>query len=239
MATWWWPDWPVPAGAAGARVAWSPWSESARAARACRRLLCSAVGGVSMRIMRGGRRARRMVVRLTKGGWAPMRWRVGRCGGVSSRAAASLRQRGSPTSDRRRTRWHRLGGRGEEGHHRSARRSEGGTGGRLEWLGDVRTSVVGGRCRPMASGMLRLPTRTRGSGENCRGARRASPGEESAVREREKKGGTTVMGWHPFIGWRGGVEAGGGGPAGSGTTRREEERGGVPGGEWREGGGVW
>jgi hypothetical protein len=69
--------------------------------------------------------------------------------------------------------------------------------------------VVGGQCRPMASGMLRLPARTRGSGDNCRGARRASPGEESAVREREKKGGTTVMGWHPFIGGHGGVEAGG------------------------------
>jgi hypothetical protein len=67
---------------------------------------------------------------------------------------------------------------------------------------------VGGRCRPTASGMLRLPAQTRGSGEKCKGPRRASPKEESTVREREKKGGgMEVTGQHPFIGGHGGVGA--------------------------------
>jgi hypothetical protein len=39
----------------------------ARAARARRWLPCSVVGGVNMRTVRGGRRARRMAVQLTKG----------------------------------------------------------------------------------------------------------------------------------------------------------------------------
>jgi hypothetical protein len=55
--------------------------------------------------------------------------------------------------------------------------------------------------------MLRLPARTRSSGEKCRGVWYASLGEESAVREREKKGGMVVMGRHPFIGGRGGAGA--------------------------------
>jgi hypothetical protein len=36
------------------------------------------------------------------------------------------------------------------------------------------------------------PAWTRGSGEECSGPRRASPGEERAVRQRKKKGGTTA-----------------------------------------------
>jgi hypothetical protein len=149
-------------------------------------------------------------------------------GGVSSR------RRGSLASEWGRARWHRLGGRGGEGHQRGAHRSEGGTGGRLERLDDARTSAAGGRRRVTVSGMLRLPARTRGSGEKCRGARRASPGEESATREREKKGGTMAMGRRPFTGGRGG--AGAGVSAESGATWWEEERG----SRWRmerEGGG--
>jgi hypothetical protein len=149
-------------------------------------------------------------------------------GGVSSR------RRGSLASEWGRARWHRLGGRGGEGHQRGAHRSEGGTGGRLERLGDARTSAAGGRRRVTVSGMLRLPARTRGSGEKCRGARRASPGEESATREREKKGGTMAMGRRPFTGgarWSGSW----------GVQRRVVPHGGRkrggPGGAWREGGG--
>jgi hypothetical protein len=193
-----------------------------RAARAHQQLLCSAVGGVSTRTVRGGRRARRMVTRLTKGGPAPMRWRMGWRDGVSLRAVMQSRWRGSPAFGRRRAHWHRLGSWGVEGHQCGARRSEGSTGGRSERLSDVRTSAAGGRCRPMASGMLRLPVRTRGIGEKCRRPQRASPKEESTTRVREKKGG-------------GGAEAGGsrgewrhaaGGREGGGGSRWHVERGG-------------
>jgi hypothetical protein len=94
---------------------------------------------------------------------------------------------------------------------------------------------VGGRCRPTASGMLRLPAQTRGSGEKCRGPRRASPKEESTVREREKKGGghggdrTTPV--YRGARWSGSE----GGPAVSGTTRQEEEWG-VPAARGERGG---
>jgi hypothetical protein len=80
--------------------------------------------------------------------------------------------------------------------------------------------------------MLRLPARTRSSGEKCRGVWYASLGEESAVREREKKGGMVVMGRHPFIGGRGGAGAGGGGEWCHAAGGRE----GGPDGAWREGG---
>jgi hypothetical protein len=81
MATRWWLNWLVPAGAASAHAAWSPRPESTRwhgwlglagdshavqAARARRWLPCSVVGGVSTRMVRGGHRARRMVARLTR-----------------------------------------------------------------------------------------------------------------------------------------------------------------------------
>jgi hypothetical protein len=113
---------------------------------------------------------------------------MGRHGGISLSVVAHSRQRGSPMSGQRRARWRRLGGWGREGQQRSACRSEGDTGGRPERLSNARTSVAGGQCRPMALGMLRLPARTSDSKEKCRGPRHASPGEESAVREREKKG---------------------------------------------------
>jgi hypothetical protein len=45
-----------------------------------------------------------------QGGRAPMRWRMGRRGNVSSR------RRDSPASDQGRAHWRRLGGRGGEGH---------------------------------------------------------------------------------------------------------------------------
>jgi hypothetical protein len=139
-------------------------------------------------------------------------------GGVSSR------RRGSLASEWGRARWHRLGGRGGDGHQHGAHRSEGGTGGRLERLDDARTSAAGGRRRVTVSGMLRLPARTRGSGEKCRGARRASPGEESATREREKKGGARWR-WGDVLLQGGAVERELGGSAESGATRWEEERG--------------
>jgi hypothetical protein len=135
------------------------------------------------------------------------------------RAATQSRRRGSPASDRRRAHWHRLGGQGGEGHQRDARRREGGTGGRPERLDDVRTSAAGGRCRSTTSGILRLPARTRGSGEKCRGPQRASPGEESTAWEREKKGGTAVTFYRvaqQIRRW--------GAPAGSGVWRGGGER---------------
>jgi hypothetical protein len=66
MATQRWPDWPVPAGVHGV-VTVAGVSMVEQAARAHRWLPCSAVGGVSTRTVRGGRRARRMMTRLTKG----------------------------------------------------------------------------------------------------------------------------------------------------------------------------
>jgi hypothetical protein len=136
-----WPDWSVLADVAGSRAAGSPWPESARW-----RGRPGLISSMSTRIERGSRRAKRMVAQLTKGGQAPMRWRMGRRGGVSSRAVAQSRQRGSPVSSRRRAHWRRLGGPGGEGHQCGARRSEGGTRGRPEQLDDARTSVAGGRC---------------------------------------------------------------------------------------------
>jgi hypothetical protein len=63
----------------------------------------------------------------------------------------------------------------------------------------------------MASGTLWLPARTRGSGENCRGPRRASPGEESVAREREKKGRHGSDWMTPFLqGGHGRARVGGG-----------------------------
>jgi hypothetical protein len=90
MATRRWPDSPVPAGVADAHgvVTVAGVSMVARAASSHRPLPCSVVGGVSTRMLRGGHRARRMVARLTKGGQASMRWRMGRRDGVSLRAAA-------------------------------------------------------------------------------------------------------------------------------------------------------
>jgi hypothetical protein len=190
---------------------------------------------MSMRTVRGGRRARRMAAQLTKGGWAPMRWWMGQRGSISSRAVAQSRRRGSPASGRRRARWRRLGGRGGEGHQRSARRCEGGTGGQPERLGNTRTLTAGGRCRPTASGTLRLPARTRGSGEKCRGRGMLHP-ERKARRGREKrKGGTTATGRRTFTGGGGGrMEAGGlrrgvapRGRRKRGGSRWRVERGGV------------
>jgi hypothetical protein len=109
---------------------------------------------------------------------------MGPRGGISSRAAAQSRRRGSPASNRRRACWRQLGGQRGEGHQRGAHRSESGTRGRSERLGDTRTSAAGGRCRPTALGTIQLSAQTRGSREKCRGLRRASPGEESTARER-------------------------------------------------------
>jgi hypothetical protein len=89
----------------------------------------------------------------------------------------------------------------------------------------VRTSAAGGRCRTTALGMLWLPARTRGSGDKCRGARHASPGEEHAVREREKKG--AEMGQRPFIGGLAERKLGGGVRWGV-VPRNGRKRGGGP-----------
>jgi hypothetical protein len=60
MATWRWPDWPVPTDVHGV-VTVAGVSTVEQAARAHRWLPCSAVGGVSTRTVRGGRQARRMM----------------------------------------------------------------------------------------------------------------------------------------------------------------------------------
>jgi hypothetical protein len=93
--------------------------------------------------------------------------------------------------------------------------------------------VARGRCRLTASTTLWLPFRTRGNGEKCRGSQRASPGEESTAREREKKGGTAVMGQRPFT--RGGAAERKLGGSGREWRHAVGGREGGPGGAWSEG----
>jgi hypothetical protein len=89
-----WPDWPVPAGTAGARgvVIVSGVAAVARAARARRWLLCSMVGTVSTRTVRGGSPSKKDGSAAHQGSRAPMRWRMGQHGGVSLRAVAQSRR---------------------------------------------------------------------------------------------------------------------------------------------------
>jgi hypothetical protein len=83
---------------------------------------------------------------------------------------------------------------GGEGSQHCALRRDSGTGGRPEQLINARTSTWVDDGDRRLQGCFSDLAWTRGSGEECSGPRRASPGEERALRERKEKGSMKATG---------------------------------------------